>query len=388
MTMEDTQHLFQTAVENYYTGKYNPAEKMCHKILKKIPEQPDALHLLGVIAHHHNEQQKAIEYINHALKKSPLAASYHHSLAMILLLTGNFERGWPAYEWRLEVPSFRHKKLNKPYWTGEPLNGKTLLVLSEQGYGDTIQFMRYLPTIGHGVEKVIFACPVALLPLIPKIPNVDAVTSTITASTHFDVYVSLLSLPYFARTTPDTIPPPSDFLHIDKELIKTWSQLIHKNTFNVGIAWTGRTTHESNLNRSCDPHLFKQLTDHSSIHFYSLQKEDNSDIAKKLTNSMPITLLGDRLANFLDTAAILMNLDLVITVDTALAHLAATLGKETWLLLPFVPDWRWFLDRDDSPWYPTIQLFRQHKENNWKKVFSTVKAALDEKLSQRNVTGT
>lgn len=376
--------IFQKAVEQFYACKLDTAEKYCNKILKQQPDQADVLHLLGVIAHRRNQQDKALAYIRKALEIHPLAASFRHSLGMILLLMGQFREGWQAYEWRLEVPAFRYRKLNRPYWNGEPLDGKSLLVLSEQGYGDTIQFMRYLTHINHGVDKIIFACPVPLLHLVPKIPNISLITSTITPVTKFDLHVSLLSLPHIFRTDLHNIPPPCNFFHVDEKLIHKWAKKIQSDNFRIGIVWAGRRSHENDLNRSCHLSDFAPLINIPNVQFYSLQKEWTEDELAKTPKGMALNLLGGGFANFSDTAAAITHLDLIITVDTAVAHLAATLGKETWILLPYVPDWRWLMDKSDTPWYSTVRLFRQEKIGDWKSLFQQVALALQQYLSTQN----
>lgn len=367
----DTTSLYQNACHLYQKSQLKDARKICFALLKINPDHADYLHLLAVIQHRLGNQTEAIKLIKKALTITPDSAEFHFGLSLMLLLNGHFNAGWEAFEWRLKISNFNYTSPSIPQWQGNSLTQQNIVVICDQGYGDCIQFIRYVPLLHLLGATVSLVCPVPLTRLFIKIPGVTMLTNKITDFKPFDCYIFLASLPGLFKTTHQHVPKFADFIHADKQLTAQWRPKIPQNKLKIGIAWSGRPTHENNHNRSCDLSYFIHLAEHNThASFISLQLETIVDI--------PTTTLiqfGSQITDFSDTAAIIQQLDLVITVDTAVAHLAATLAKPTWILLPYVPDWRWLNHGKNSYWYPAVQLFRQSQPGDWKSVFQQVESA-------------
>jgi tetratricopeptide (TPR) repeat protein len=322
-----------------------------------------------------------------ALSIDPDHGSTLFNRALLYLLTGDFERGWKEYEWRwTKSPKriFRYGKV----WDGEPLSGKRIFIYGEQGLGDFIQFVRYLPLLQKMGAIVILECAKPLGRLMTDFKGygrleikVDNKEPQIKNS--FDYHLPIMSLPRLLNATLETIPAKIPYLFADNDLKRIWQNKIEKkDALDVGVVWAGNPSHKGDRRRSVSVSRFSPLKEIDGVNLYSLQKEAH----KLWTDQDPETLftrnLGPQLSDFADTAAIISNLDLIISVDTSVAHLAGALGKETWILLPFSPDWRWLTQREDSPWYPTMRLFRQPASGDWDAVFESVTMALKQKISQ------
>ncbi|MEG4494686.1 tetratricopeptide repeat protein [Microcoleus sp. D3_18_C4] len=331
---------------------------------------------LGSALEEEGKVAEAIDFYNKAIQLRPNSPNWRLRLALALLLTGNFERGFAEYESRWQTEQLDRRSFEQPLWDGSDLQGKTILLHPEQGFGDTIQFIRYAPLVKQKGGKVIVACHVLLKRLFEGIAGVDRVGVKPSDLIDFQVQAPLLSLPRILGTTLENIPtnipylaPPQDFKF----------SLEPNNQLKVGIVWAGGPLHRNNHRRSCKLSDFVKFVDVPGVSFYSLQKDlSGGDIT--LLKQHQIEDLSDHCVDFADTAAIISQLDLVICVDTSVAHLAGALGKPVWILLSFVPDWRWMLEREDSPWYPTVRLFRQQKAGDWDGVCDRIKAALLERV--------
>jgi hypothetical protein len=312
-------------------------------------------------------------------------APAHWNEAIWRLLMADFERGWEKYEWRWELadelwgfgsrPTFA-----QPAWDGSgDIAGKTILLHAEQGYGDTIQFCRYVPLVAQKGANVILAVQPPLERLLSRFGGAQTVAHG-EEEPAFDLHCPLMSLPRAFHTRLETIPPPVP-PSVPPELTKAWeARLRRPGTPRVGIAWSGRPSHKNDHNRSIPLRAMLGLLD-LPIEVVSLQKEvrgEDQDILD--AHAAGITHFGPALTDFLETAALVASMDVVITVDTAVAHLACTLGRPTWILLPFIPDWRWLLERKDSPWYPTARLFRQPGIADWDSVMQEVVGGLRQRL--------
>lgn len=300
----------------------------------------------------------------------------HLNLSLTLLKNGEFSTGWEEYEWRCLFEKAKYNVHKKPRWNGEELKkGRKLLIQWEQGFGDTIQFARYIQLIEN--TEILFACQKHLEPLFQGFPNVQTLIpqpDMLPISEEFDMWIPLLSLPRLFKTDLSNIPHQIPYLFADPEKVKRWKDRFSRNKLNIGIAWAGNPKHPNDRNRSCSISFFVKLAEQlPQVQFYSLQKGAQ---AQQLTPEMNIISLEKDLIDFSETAAVLKNLDLVLSVDTSIIHLAGALGCNTWVLLPFAPDWRWLVKRDDSPWYPTLRLFRQPISNDWQSVFEQVKIEL------------
>jgi tetratricopeptide (TPR) repeat protein len=306
--------------------------------------------------------QKAIE-----LQDSPAARL---GLASTYLLSGDLLRGWPLYEARWEATGRSPSAgFDQPKWDGSYLEGKTILLHAEQGLGDTIQFIRFAPWVKERGGRTIVLVPPALASLLEGAPGIDQVATDRDQIGAFDVQCSLLSLPGVFQITIQSIPNSIPYLAADATKSAAWKARFALPRPVVGIAWAGSAEHENDLNRSVPFGVLQPLLGTPGVHWVSLQ------IERREQDGALIDWTSD-LHDLSDTAALITNLDLVITVDTAVAHLAGALGKPTWLLLPYAPDWRWMWDRENSPWYPTMRLFRQQTPGDWSSPIQRVAEAL------------
>jgi ADP-heptose:LPS heptosyltransferase len=269
-------------------------------------------------------------------------------------------------------------------WDGKPLNDKAILIHTEQGFGDTIQFVRYLPMVKAQGGRVIFECQQSLCRLLRNCNGIDEIiekTSANKLSGQSDVHTHLLDLPGIFKTTLKSIPLHIPYITPDPILVDQWaSRLKVDDGFKIGIVWAGNPHHTRDHNRSCSLADFAKLADVPGLSLYSLQKGNDSIESDNLLMGMEIVNLENELNDFTDTAAVIANLDLVISVDTAVAHLTGAIGKPVWTLLPFAADWRWLLKRKDSPWYPNMRLFRQNQPGDWSGVFEQVREELIDNL--------
>ncbi len=361
-------------------GKFDAAIISHKKAIELKPDYAEAYNNLGTVQKGSGKPLDAIAYYEQAIELKPDYPLAHLNMAFALLLTENFKKGWQEYEWRLRIKGRTPKTSQKPVWDGSSLNGKSILVYTEQGLGDSIQFIRYLPMVKAQGGRVIVECQQSLCRLLKNSYGIDEIiemTSNVESPIQFDVHVPLLSLPGIFNATMDSIPPNVPYIKSDPVLVSQWrAKLDYDDNFKVGIVWAGNPKHKNDRNRSCSLKDIVHLASIRELTFYSLQKGQASIAANNPPNGMKIINLTNELNDFADTAAAIDNLDLVISVDTSVAHLAGAIGKPVWTLLPFVPDWRWFLKCSNSPWYPSMRLFRQNKLNDWKGVLDQVKKAL------------
>ncbi len=291
-----------------------------------------------------------------------------------MLLLGRFEQGWRQFEWRKKCGGpIAARCYPQPLWLGEEdIAGKTLFIWCEQGLGDTIQFCRYAKLAEARNAKVIMSVQEPLRGLLKQISPTIQIINQGEVPTDFDYHCPLLSLPLAFRTTLETIPAELQYLKADEELRVAWAaRLSPKTKPRLGLVWSGRTTHPNDHNRSIELEQFIPILG-SHLDWICLQKEIREKDLALLRQLGHIAFFGDELRDFSDTTALLTQMDLVVTVDTSVAHLAGAMGKPVWLLLPYDPDWRWLLDRDDSPWYPSARLFRQQEIGNWAAVIDQV----------------
>ena len=315
-----------------------------------------------------------------ALSLKPDYAEVHTNQALLWLLTGDYTRGWPEYEWRWRRRNAPPAPFRQPLWDGSPLADKTILLHAEQGLGDTIQLVRYAPMVKERVGLVILQCQSPLMPLLADFP-VDHLVAEATETLPFDVHLPLFSLPQVFKTTPESIPAPIPYLFASPRLVEDWRERLRRFVgLKIGIAWQGNTLHHGDRCRSIPLACFAPLAQVPGVHLISLQKGKGTLQLAAVGDRFPVVDWGDSLdeaaGRFVDTAALMMNLDLVITSDTSIAHLAGALGVRVWLAVASTPDWRWLLDRPDSPWYPTMRLFRQQTRGDWQSVFDRIATAL------------
>jgi tetratricopeptide (TPR) repeat protein len=288
--------------------------------------------------------------------------------AFTKLLAGRYQEGWPEYEWRLqtEQTSENRRDFQRPRWTGSRnIAGKTLLLHSEQGFGDTIMAARYVRRLIEAGARVIIEVPVPLASLLGQIDGAQVVT-TGDALPSFDFHCPMMSLPLAFATTLETIPADVPYLSAPPAHAEKWAQRLPRSGVpRIGIAWAGNAAFRHDRIRSVGLNRMLPLLSRTDVHYVGLQRELRPGDAEILQGNPQVENLGDALETFADTAAVIASLDLIIAVDSAVVHLAGALGKPVWLLLPYSPDWRWLLDRHDSPWYPTARLFRQARIDDW-----------------------
>jgi hypothetical protein len=297
---------------------------------------------------------------------------------MLKLLLGDYEEGWELYEWRWKDWGRDFvRPFPQPLWLGDaPIAGKTLLIHPEQGLGDFIQCCRYIPMVEAMGAKVLVEVTAPLVPLISTLKGSFSVVRSGQPLPHFDFHCPIMSLPLAFRTTVETIPANVPYLFADPARKALWQQRLGPRTrMRVGLAWSGNPSHKNDLNRSMP---FRALAPWLAlaVDFHVLQKDIRPEDAAALAQFPNVQVHSAELGDFADTAALADEMDLVISVDTSVAHLAGALGRPLWVLLPFNPDYRWFLDRSDSPWYPSATLFRQPALGDWDSVVAAVEAQL------------
>ena len=338
------------------------------------PKFADAYYNQGFLLRRLGRLEEAIAHYRMATQLAPQSAGAHKNLGHALLLTGDLQQGFQEYEWRWRQPGWSPRPFVQPLWDGSPLNGKTILLHAEQGFGDTLQFIRYAALVRDRGGRVVVECQPSLLRLLETVTGIDQLLAQGTALPAFDVHAPLLSLPRLLGTALETIPAPVAYVSPPANHALRL-EVPSRHRLKVGIAWTGNPNHKNNRDRSCALDQFQPLCQLPQVSFFSLQKDAPAADLQALA-ALHIQDLSQALYDFADTAAAIAQLDLVITIDTAVAHLAGALGKPVWLLLSFAPDWRWLLERDDSPWYPTMRLFRQQQRSDWQGVFERVTAEL------------
>jgi tetratricopeptide (TPR) repeat protein len=364
---------YDLGVELQKLIKFDEARACYQRALALDPDHADAHNNLGTLWADLRQQDDAAACYRRAIELKPDHADAHQNLALVLLLQGKFAEGWPEYDWRLKVKPLPGAALAQPCWTGEPLPEGTILLRAEQGLGDTLQFVRYAELVKRQVGRVVVECQAPVTRLVASCAGVDQVIAMKEPLGDFDVQLPLLSLPYVLGTRLDSIPNRIPYLSTDSELVRRWKdELDEPGMLKVGIAWQGSPSHGRDRFRSIPLAHFAGILKLPGVRVYSLQMGAGREQLASLPAEAPIRDLGDRLGDFYDTAAIVSNLDLVITCDSAPAHLAGALGVRVWVALPFAPDWRWLLERSDNPWYPTMRLFRQSAPGDWKGVFQNI----------------
>ncbi len=328
----------------------------------------------------------AASIFQNVIDQCPDCADAHFGLGWTLLVTGNFERGWEENHWRLKVASLsKPRGFDRATWDGSPLDGRTILLHKEQGSGDVIQFIRYAPLVAQRGGRVLLGCDPTLGNLLKSTPGVAALAPSADKLPAFDVELSLHSLPRTFRTTLATIPANVPYVFPDRVAVERWQRRIDRSAraFHVGLCWAGDPRHQNDRNRSIDPALLALFAGLKNTRFYSLQKQMTVEQARRLPAALNLVDWGIDLTNFTETAAAMLALDLIISVDTSVAHLAGALARPVWTLLPFHADWRWLLNRPDSPWYPTMRLLRQPAPLDWPSVLRNVAMELQTLADQR-----
>jgi tetratricopeptide (TPR) repeat protein len=364
-------------------GQPEEAEACCLKALRLRKEHVDARHNLAVSLASQGKFDEALSQNEEALRLDPEHPGARNCRALWWLQHGDFARGWPEYEWRWRVRGVKRREFKEPAWDGGPLDGRTILLYAEQALGDTIQFIRYAPLVQARGGKVIVECQKPLAALLRTCAGIDEIVPRGSPLPAFDMQAALLSLPGLLGTTLETVPAEVPYLAADPAQVTSWGVELGDRGLKIGIAWQGSVTFAGDRMRSAPLRHFAPLARVPSVRLFSLQKGQAREQIREVAREFKVVDLGSTLDEgggaFVDTAAVMKSLDLVITTDTSIAHLAGALGVPVWVALSIGPDWRWLRDREDSPWYPTMRLFRQTHAHDWDEVFERMAAAVTEK---------
>ena len=357
-------------------GDLDQAIAAYERALAIKPDYVEAHNNLGYALQEQGDLDQAIAAYERALAIKPDYVEAQWNLSLTLILLGNYKRGWPLYESRItkQINKGKYYIFDKPLWQGEFIEkGTKMLICSEQGFGDFIQFCRYFAMLNNIGAELIVEAPRPLLNLISSLECPMALVEKGDKLPEFDVYCHLMSLPFIFGTTVETIPNRTPYIYADSNKLQTWrDKLGPHGRPRVGLVWSGSAKHSRDRNRSLKLDQLSNLISIHSIEWHSLQKEYREHDQYFLANAPAIFQHQDALRDFSDTAALVECMDLIISVDTSVAHLAGALGKPVWILLPFAPDYRWLLDREDTPWYPTARLFRQSNIGEWQSVIDHV----------------
>ena len=409
-TANPSQDQINALIDLYHSGQMTKVEQVCRELLHTYPQSLTVLNVLGAVLAGQGRLQEAVQVFDKAIQLKPdYAQAYynrgnvltdlgqleaavdnydqaielqpdfaeaHWNLSLALLLLGNFEDGWREYEWRWETGNFEKPShdFHEMLWDGTPLDGKTILLFAEQGFGDTIQFIRYVEEVAKYSGNIIVECQKPLFRLLLNVPKIDRLIIKGDHVPNFNVCAPLLSIPYILGTTSASIPANTPYLFANDNSVHL-KNLQEKNK-NVGIVWAGSPKHKNDRNRSTQLSNFLPLASLPGVQLFSLQAGSRRADLKRIINETTIIDATSEINDYADTAAIIGQLDLIISVDTSVAHLAGAMGKPVWVLLPFAPDYRWLLDRGDSPWYPTMQLYRQRSLGNWSDIFDEIERLL------------
>jgi glycosyl transferase family 9 (putative heptosyltransferase) len=348
------------------------------------PHDPLCLHNLAVIHYERVEIDESLYCADRALLMSPDLPGLHFARAEALLIKGDLARGWDEYEWRFRIGSAAPlmPKTDKPQWDGTGFSDGTLLLIADQGFGDIIQFCRYIPWVLERCPDVVIACSSEMIPVLRQFLPESRMVLRWENCPGYKAFCALSGLPRLHGTRMDNMPATIPYLRADPARVATWTQRLQRlaphSLRKIGIVWAGRPTHNNDRRRSSKLADFAPLARLPGVALVSLQKGPSADQAGGYFGRAPLVNIGAEVRDYADTMALLECLDLVVTVDTSVGHLAAAMGKPVWILLATSPDWRWLLNREDSPWYPTVRLFRQTVPRQWSDVFQRVAAALEE----------
>ncbi|MBI3759453.1 MAG: glycosyltransferase family protein, partial [Deltaproteobacteria bacterium] len=358
--------------------RFDEAVACFDRVLALDPNAADVLDDRGNALAALQRAAEAIASYDRALAIKPETPQSHWNRGVALLRMGDFEQGWKEYQWRWKLPKFaKPRDFHQPPWLGGPLEGKTILLHAEQGFGDSIQFLRYVPLVAALGARVIVEVQPALKALVSRIEGAPLVLGRGEALPAFDCHCPLLSLPLAFNTRPETIPAKQSYLSAAPELVSEWDErLPQSGRPRIGVAWAGNPEFVADSTRSIGLPRLRPLLSASGFQFVGIQKDLRAGDEQILGDHPDVIHLGRQLADFHDTAAVMSQLDLVISSDTSVVHLAGALGRPVWVLLEHLPEWRWMLDRSDSPWYPSARLFRQPKSGDWDGVVADVLSEL------------
>ena len=376
-------------------GHFEPAMDALWEAFELCNESPEAVQNIGMNLARVGRLDEAIVFYEHALMLRPEFPEVHRNLAYALLQRGDYQRGWAELEWRWKCKPHPGCRINRTFWNGDQFRDQTILLHFEQGYGDTLQFIRYAPMVKRRGGRVVLLCQPALTRLIDQCDGIDEVLCGTGKEPDCHVQAPLMSLPAIFGTTLDTIPSRVPYLKANPAQVDYWRAILSRaigtdagaRPFLIGVAWQGRPDMDGDHWRSFSLSQLAPLAQLPGVRLVSLQVDRGFEQVTGIRSRIPIIELpGLREGDFSDSAAVISLLDLVISPCTAVAHLAGGLGARTWVALSYVGDWRWLSHRKDSPWYPTVKLFRQAKIGDWESLFREMKRELAAELIDRDST--
>jgi Tfp pilus assembly protein PilF len=360
-------------------GRFEEATTAYRRALHYRPGYVAALKHLGNALRALGRLQEAIACYDEGLRHAPEHVLLHMSRALVWLQMGNFEQGWPECEWRLSDPNLFIHRLHGPVWDGKELDGHTIVIVAEQGLGDTIQYIRYASIVARRGGRVVVTCARVLSKILATCPGVDQIVVEGDTLPDYSCNAPVMNLPAILGTTLQTIPAEIPYLAADPAYVARWrDELQGIKEFKIGVVWQGNPLHTKDRDRSFRLAHLQPVADLRGVRLYSLQKNFGLEQIEAVSDLFPVIDLGQHLHDFVDTAALMQNLDLVISADSSPAHLAGALGVRVWMPVPYISDWRWMTDREDTPWYPTMRLFRQRRFGDWEELFSRLAVELAE----------
>ena len=359
---------------NEYRSLHQPAKALeCYaQAMVQDPDSFSAFNNYGNVMREIGFPRRGLPFLQYASELDPTNITAKFNIAVSYLLMGDYERGWPAYEtrWQYEHLTGTEPKFSQPRWMGEDLSGKTILVVGEQGHGDNIQFIRFLVDLHSRGAKILLQVTNALIPLLSRTPIISRIEPYGTDMGEFDYWVPIMSLPGVLGVTLDNIPRVQNYLTVDPDQVKAWqARLGLKYKMRVGFAWTGRKDSWLNQHKSVPFEIMLELIKANPQYEWINLQIDGTEAEEIALAEAGVSVFPGTVGSFADSAALMMNLDVVIGVDSANSHLAGALGRPTWIMLNnYATDWRWLVDRDSSPWYSTVRLFRQPSMGDWQSV--------------------
>ncbi len=393
---EDTPLYLRNLCEAYRVlGRLDDALAAAEQAVALAPGDPVSLHNLSIIHYDRLEPQASLARAHEAMAINPLLPGPHLAAAEALLLLGYWEEGWAEYEWRFRCAGVTAPLMpptDKPQWDGTPLPAETLLLIADQGFGDVIQFMRYIPWVAERCPNLVIVCNRSVASLLRQVAPAAQQFIRRGDCPAYAAFIPLSGLPRLHGTRVDSVPWRGPYLRPDPARRAAWAgrlaALLPKGYARIGIAWAGRPTHGNDRNRSLGLPALRALGNLPGVALVSIQKGDKAAQAGAWFGRAPLVGLGPEITDYDDTMAILDQLDLLVSVDTSVGHLAGAMGRPTWLMLPRAPDWRWLLDRADTPWYPRHRLIRQTEDRTWADVAARVTQAAPAFLAEVRGTAT
>ena len=363
-------------------GRLDDALRAGRRAVDLAPQDSRAYFNLALILYERLELEESVRVADQAIALDPNYPEAHFEKAEALLLAGRMQEGWESYEWRFKLKQAEGMlpKTDKPQWQGEPLPPGKLLIIGDQGFGDCIQFGRLIPWAAERAPAPVLACSGDLTPILRQIPGIGRMVTRWEATGEFDAYIPLSGLPRLAGIRTDNIPMADSYLKTNDNLVLEWAEkldmLVPKGKRRIGLVWAGRPTHKNDKKRTLKLSAFAPLFARDDVAIITVQKGDQISQVGGYWGKTPIINLGPDITDFADTMAILRNIERLVTIDTSVAHVAGAIGAPTSLVIPYAPDWRWLLNRDDTPWYNSLKLYRQQKPYDWSGVIERVAADL------------